>query len=273
MVPSYFVCLPKRRDHVYDFVDALGIQNPNFSNMTFKDDLVFEELVRRNVITKSYPKEWMGKVACSMSHVSALRQFLDDGDKHALVFEDDNAIPTHNEANAFWKFLEHLLATSHTWDFVNLSPCWTSACPNHMPDKPTLFKYGEKSFCQNAYLVNRKAAQALIDVAFPLSKKFHALDTKLHLINVKRFNQHPRILRQKDDAHLNSTNNNNEANRECIPNIVRKVERYQFLFVVLSGFLGTLACFRVRKAFLLSNYPRHPKRLTSAPHMPTPVRE
>lgn len=216
---TYIVCLPSRRKHVNQFVSALGVQGAQFPPVTMKDDLIYESLQRRKIISADFPRKtaWLGKVACSLSHLTVCEQFLRDNAKFALVFEDDNEIPTPDEASAFWKSIGYLLKTPG-WDFLNLSPCLSSACPVVMTTWPRL--YAGDSFCQNAYIMNRTAAEALISIAFPLTFKEHALDTKYKYLQsrgVRYYLHHPRIIRQKVGAHLATTNDNPNENKECAP--------------------------------------------------------
>ena len=90
----YCIALDRRRKHAEDFVFSLGYSNCIFPEIILRENLNHAELVKNESITADFPKsiDFMGKIACTLSHAKVLRLFLESGKTEALVFEDDNVI-------------------------------------------------------------------------------------------------------------------------------------------------------------------------------------
>ena len=115
-----------------------------------------------------------GEVGCYLSHIKALRCFLDTPDEHAIILEDD-ARPLTDLS----PLLDQAVRYGATWDILRLSGLHHGA--------PAAFgKLGDGyRICVNlsrqtgaaAYMVNRKAASVLIDRLLPMWLPYdHAFD-------------------------------------------------------------------------------------------------
>ncbi len=104
-------------------------------------------------------------VACNLSHVKALRQFLESEKEHALICEDDvTAVAELPE------ILEGVLQYADSIDYVRL--CGFRQKP-YLPfaDLPHGYRLISDLHCgssNGAYLVNRKAAQILLKKLVPM---------------------------------------------------------------------------------------------------------
>ncbi len=104
-------------------------------------------------------------VACNLSHVKALRQFLDSGKEHAVICEDDvSAVAELPE------ILEQVLKYADSLDFVRLCGFrQKSYIPfAELGSGYRLISDLRCSTSNGAYLVNRKAAQILISKLIPM---------------------------------------------------------------------------------------------------------
>jgi glycosyl transferase family 25 len=114
------------------------------------------------------------EVACYLSHVKALHAFLDSGESHALICEDD-LYPRPGLVTV----LQRLTSPAERWDMVRLSGLKlgkpvriAGLCERYSLAVPLHRFKGT-----GAYLVNRKAARALVDGLLPMWLPYdHALD-------------------------------------------------------------------------------------------------
>lgn len=117
-----------------------------------------------------------GEIGCYVSHIRALEQFLLSGADYGVIMEDDaKPLP------GLRPLLERVLAdeTLQNWDFLKLQSRrkerhWL--CES-VSDDQSFGIYYTRSTGATAYMVNRKAAQAMIDKLLPMEVPWdHAFD-------------------------------------------------------------------------------------------------
>jgi GR25 family glycosyltransferase involved in LPS biosynthesis len=102
-----------------------------------------------------------GAVGCALSHIGVWREFLESDAEHALVLEDD--IDASSDVDGL---VQHFL-NQGSWDIALLG--WMGSLDlldgngNVVP-----FPSANGFFGAHAYMLTRKAAQLLVDNAFPL---------------------------------------------------------------------------------------------------------
>jgi glycosyl transferase, family 25 len=105
------------------------------------------------------------EVACYLSHLKAMRQFLGTGDSHALICEDDL-----HPGDQLGELLESLMVTAAHWNVARLSGL---AEGTPFPVAPLGGGYvlnvqlGRLKGC-GAYLVDRKSARAFVGGLLPM---------------------------------------------------------------------------------------------------------
>lgn len=209
----YCVAIPSRRAHADRFLAAMGMQEvATILPPVMRDALSHADLVRRNIVSPTFPtsRDFMGKIACAMSHAQTLRHFLESDAEAALVFEDDNQIPTRAAAAEARTTIGKLLAL-HEWQFLNLVPCDA----NCSMWRNTLARVGAHRVNRAsgvgtpAYLVRREGAKEFLRRTFPMSTAFD-----VHIPNLAdSYEIHPRLL-EPGDA-MKSTNGNYNNVPEC----------------------------------------------------------
>ena len=236
----YCIALEKRRKHAEEFVRSLGYYNTIFPSIVYAHKLDHADLVARKLILPSFPstKEYMGKMACTLSHMKVFRQFLDSDFAEALIFEDDNAIP--NQPRKLREILDGL-ARIEKWEFLNLSPC---SCILSQP----AFRTNQFNFyhatgqCANAYFIRKPAAEFWIRNTFPIMPKVRFAHDNVIPQIPHAYEIRPRLFRQKDFLH--STGGNLQESVECAPGAVDvhgKKARNWFYVGVAGIVLGALA--------------------------------
>lgn len=244
MIPYavYCIALEKRRKHAEEFVQSLGYYNTIFPDIVYADKLDHADLVKRKLILPSFPKTkaYMGKMACTLSHMKVYSDFLDSDFTEALVFEDDNAMP--KEPKQLRKILDGLVNIKK-WEFLNLSPCW-SKCILSQPAFQTnqLNFYHVTGQCANAYFIRKPAAKFWLRNTFPIMPKVRFAHDNIIPQIPHGYEIRPRLFRQKD--FLNSTGGNLQESVECAPGAVdiRGKKAKNWVYVGVAGLvLGALA--------------------------------
>jgi len=112
-----------------------------------------------------------GVIGCYLSHIKALRQFLESDEETALICEDDVAAKPE-----LAQILSEVLSFKKHWDMLRLNchkiPNW-SRIPMHVPVRKLNFGYcltAPVYWCEGtgAYLVNRKAAEKIVASSLPM---------------------------------------------------------------------------------------------------------
>ncbi len=114
------------------------------------------------------------EVACYLSHVKAMKAFLDSGETHALICEDDLYPQPGLEG-----LLEALMTLSGCWNTVRLAglKLGNPLRIADLGDGYTLTLPFHRFKGTGAYLIDRKAAEALVRGLLPMWLPYdHALD-------------------------------------------------------------------------------------------------
>lgn len=114
------------------------------------------------------------EVGCYFSHVRALRVFLESGEAHGLICEDDIALDPNLE-----KLLAAALRFAPQWNILRLSGLRTGTPARlaGLADGYALYANFGRMKGTGAYLVDRAAARAFSDFLLPMKLPFdHALD-------------------------------------------------------------------------------------------------
>ena len=107
-----------------------------------------------------------GELGCYLSHLAAMRAFLDSSSRFALVLEDDALLTADLPA-----VLQALLAHAARWDMVKLSAVHSGTPQPVLALRPGHDLSVMLSRCTgaSAYLVNRHAAAAYLEKLLPMS--------------------------------------------------------------------------------------------------------
>lgn len=269
----YCICLPKRKEYIKKFFRILGIE-PVYTPITTIDDLQrigLDSLLQYGVIDINYYKKlrniddpkklrvWYGKIACSMSHATAMKQLLKDGGDKALIFEDDNHIPEKNEVSIIHKRLKNILVEldqTGEWLFCNLSPCISDS---DLRVSNNLYT-GTLGYCMNAYLVTPLGVQILLNT-FPLGEKEHTLDNYLLIVGKKypkqMFDVHPRLFSQKTGHTFESELGNNHDDVTVVneyineQTTIKKVRKYLYIPVIIMVVMFVISLVSRIKWFII----------------------
>jgi glycosyl transferase family 25 len=143
------------------------------------DGASFGELPWAGYDDRAYDRNWgkthhPGEVGCFLSHVRALRAFLQDGAEFGLILEDDCLFPA--DLN---DLLDDLIERTAEWDVVKLSGkhAGMPVTVGHLRNGRRLVALLQRQTGSAAYLVNRKAAQVYVARLLPMNVPYdHTFD-------------------------------------------------------------------------------------------------
>ncbi|MBP6985379.1 MAG: glycosyltransferase family 25 protein [Alphaproteobacteria bacterium] len=172
-IGAYVINLDRSKDRL-DFVlpriQQLGIPVERVPGVD--GSLLSEEELNAHVDMEAY-KSYMnhypkkGMVGCCLSHIKTWRAFLDSGYAFALIFEDD----VQFDPAQLKKVVNQLMAIPELWDLnsFEISHKGTPLTLKELADGQVLVTYTTEITHAGCYLLNRRAAQKLLEKAFPIN--------------------------------------------------------------------------------------------------------
>lgn len=159
----YIITIPKRRNHVNMITRTMKI-DPIIFNAVNKNNLDKPALIEEGKLSAMCILN-SGRIACHMSHISVIEDFLkDEKAKTCFIFEDDIELPSDvlEVKNLIEKCYESL---PEDWDIINFGKCWDD-CNSSV----VINKYVSKSFplCRHSYLINRSGAEKILKGTLPM---------------------------------------------------------------------------------------------------------
>lgn len=165
----YAITLPERQDNVARLLTSIGAESvANVFRALPKRALDLGSLKRRGIVTSEWAEDKnRGRIACHLSHLAVLYDFVHSGAKSALVLEDDVAPPREEgireRANRTVAGAE---AKDKDWDMVYLGYCYENR-------HPQLLRYAgegeiirlKRPRCRHAYVVSQRGARKLLEMA------------------------------------------------------------------------------------------------------------
>jgi glycosyl transferase family 25 len=142
---------------------------------------------------KMFPE--LGSIGCALSHEKAWRKFLGSDYEYAIIFEDDVQVdPPELE-----KTIESLAACSSLWDLVLLEVIHRGSPIKIAPlgKGRSLVVYLTDVRHSGCYLINRKAAAALLEKFYPIKMPLDHYFTAAWEFDIKLLGVEPRFVHQQ----------------------------------------------------------------------------
>ena len=134
-----------------------------------KDKLKLEELKRDGIITKDCNLN-NGRIACHLSHLSVMDEFLNDpNSERMLIFEDDLLDNGGTDLANVQSTIKNVMNNiPDDWDLIYFGKCW-DLCNKSIE----INDYVNKSYplCRHGYAVSKKGASKILKYCFPMPNK------------------------------------------------------------------------------------------------------
>lgn len=208
---SYIINLersPKRYNYVAPKVESLGyeiIRIPAIdgANLSEKELIDTTNFTAFKIFAGEYPRR--GTIGCSLSHFNTWKKFLESDNEFAIVFEDD----VDFDPSTLKNIIAELQQNKNLWDVVtfeishNGTPL-TLKKLNESQNKLSL--YLTEISHTGAYILNRKAAQKLMQKFFPIKMPVDHYMTRAWEFDLKYTGIEPRIIFQDyGESYINET--------------------------------------------------------------------
>lgn len=167
---------PKRLEEISSQLTRLGLSFQRVAAVDGKEATPeqLSQLDEASYQRKHGKTSLPGELGCYLSHVEAIRQFLQSGHASAVILEDDAILE-----DGFIPVIQYLSQHQEQWDMVKLSGVH-SGTPGPVAtinDHYRLSVMFSKCTCSSAYMLNRKAAQAYNQGLLPMSLPYdHEFD-------------------------------------------------------------------------------------------------
>lgn len=150
----------------------------------------------------NYPR--LGTIGCSLSHIHTWQQFLNSNFEYAVVFEDDVKF----DPATLRPIIDLLIKNNKYWDISTFE-----VAHNGMPltikqlsDPYKLVVYLTEISHTGAYIINRNAAQKLLEKALPIKMPIDHYFTRTWEMGLKFTGVEPRLVHQQyGDSVINQT--------------------------------------------------------------------
>jgi glycosyl transferase family 25 len=174
--------------------------------------------LRRNVDLQTYntllghnPR--LGTIGCSLSHINFWQKFLASTYEFALVFEDDISFEPHKLDAA----INHVIANPNLWDIASfeVSHHGLPLTIKNFADHTRMVVYLTEIAHTGAYIINRKAAEKLLQKALPIIMPIDHYFSRAWEFNLKFVGIEPRLVTQSyGDSEIEATKRNTSNKQE-----------------------------------------------------------
>jgi glycosyl transferase family 25 len=180
-----------------------------------------------------YPKR--GTIGCSLSHFNAWKTFLDSDNEFAIIFEDDVDFDPQTLRN----IVEKLQNNTALWDVVTfeISHRGTPLTLKHLDGtQNNLSVYLTETSHTGAYILNRKAAEKLMQKFFPIKMPVDHYMIRPWEFGLKYTGIEPRIMFQNygdSSINLTASTHSQEADFsvvDYINHVLYKLQSYAIRF-------------------------------------------
>lgn len=222
---------PQRYHYVWPSLQALGFPLERVSGVdgrtltkaeitSVMDEGTFKKLF-------STPHQ-LGTIGCYLSHIKVWKKFLQSPFKFALIFEDDVSFSPQQLSET----VHHLIAPEQErlWDInsFELNHRGMPLTIKKLPQNYNLCLYLTPVTHTGAYLINRKAAQALLEKALPIKMPVDHYFTRVWEFSLKFTGVEPRLVKQSyGDSEIRALSC---SPKKDSPSLYFLFQRYIYLF-------------------------------------------
>jgi hypothetical protein len=208
----YVITLPKRKEYIKNVMDNIELK-PIYFDAIKKETIDITQLSRENYVDINY-KKGNGRIACHLSHLTVLKDFLKTTNKRCFIFEDDVKkidIPLSELNSKIDNIMDNL---PYTFDIIYFGRCWDKCHKqNYISDNLVRTYFPQ---CRHSYGVTRKGAEIIIKKSIPLIDKGGDQNIAILIENgeLEAYAVTPNLFFQNRDV-LGSNLNNLDSLNEC----------------------------------------------------------
>lgn len=187
------ITVPKRKEYMTKLMNKENI-NANIIDATLVKDIDYNKLLMDNFVSpRYYSSKNKGRIACHLSQIKLIKEFLKSDDDTIFIFEDDiNDNIKKNYRNIIEDSMKNI---PDDWDIVFIGRCLDN-CKKMKKIHNNLYKvYNPK--CRHAYGLSRKGAEKILKYTIPMINNGDEMYAKnISNGNIKAYAIHPSIFFQ-----------------------------------------------------------------------------
>ena len=158
------ITVPSRKQYMENTMKYFGI-TANFIDATLKKNIKYNELLYSNFITHDYySEENKGRIACHLSQIKLIKEFLKSNDNNIFIFEDDIVKYKHENYKSIID--DSMNNIPDDWDIVFFGRCFDD-CDKIEKINKYLFK-AHSPKCRHAYGLSKKGANKILQYTVPM---------------------------------------------------------------------------------------------------------
>lgn len=217
----------KRRAPLIDALAKMGLAANVLIGVDGRNGLPQSEESRvdRDRPSRFLPQLTDGELACALSHVNAYQKILYDNLPGAIILEDDAKIETNLKL-----FMEKKGYTTGDMVLLGHGRCWTRwQCTRQIGGEIRLYRIVMMPRLAHAYSVSRKAAQALVSCATPVTEvaDWPCDISKMNVLAADPQLAHQQYGKDEEHSHLQAARVRNKSNDR----LSRPVNRHIRIFL------------------------------------------
>jgi GR25 family glycosyltransferase involved in LPS biosynthesis len=213
------ITVPDRKQYMKDAMKYFGI-TANFIDATLVKNIDYNELLNNNFVAPDYYSEKnKGRIACHLSQIKLIKEFIKSNDKNIFIFEDDIARYKHKNYKSIID--DSMNNIPDDWDIVFFGRCHDN-CNKKIEIKNNLYKVHSPK-CRHAYGLSRKGAKKILQYTVPMVNNGDVMySSNIKSGNIIAYAIHPSIFSQNRDE-LGSNIGNGYKN-----NVIKRIQFYAY---------------------------------------------
>ena len=158
------ISVPKRKKYMTNIMKLFNI-DANIIDATLVKDIDYNELINNNFVSIDYYKgKNKGRIACHLSQIKLIKNFLNSSDDTIFIFEDDISIGVpNNYKNIIEDSMKNI---PNDWDIVFFGRCWDN-CKEMKKISNNLYQVF-RPLCRHAYGLSKKGAGKILKYTTPM---------------------------------------------------------------------------------------------------------
>jgi len=228
------ITVPSRKEYMINTMKKFGI-DANIVDATLKKDIDYNELLSNNFITTNYySEENKGRIACHLSQIKLIKEFVKSKDKNIFIFEDDI---NNKEVKNYKKMINDSMNNiPDDWDIIFFGRCHDD-CNKKIKIKNNLYKvYSPK--CRHAYGLSKKGARKILQYTVPMINNGDEMySSNIKNENIIAYAIHPSIFSQNREELGSNIGNGYKKN------VIKRIQFYAY---------------KIRNKFVKANYDEFP---------------
>ena len=179
----YCIYMDSRKEKVKKALKSFDIENCNLIPAVKGREMLPSKLYNSGIVhphCEVVLKLNINRIACYLSHIKVLEEFLKTEEEMCLIFEDDIEPLDPSDRDATFNRLRLLTKEIEDLDFdiVYFGKCWEVWDKEPEPGL-TQLKKAIRPLCAHAYLVTRNFAEIILENAFPIEWAIDVLYSRL----------------------------------------------------------------------------------------------